>query len=38
MPPWYQNEKLRIAVMALAAGLLLGGLVSVAAGFGPGHA
>ena len=36
MPPWYQNEKLRIAAMALAAGLLLGGLVTVAAGFGRG--
>jgi hypothetical protein len=32
MQPWHQNERLRIAAVALAAGLILGGLVALAVG------
>ena len=34
MLQWHRHEKLRIVVMAVAAGLLLGGLVTLAAGLG----
>ncbi|MGZ8649374.1 MAG: hypothetical protein ACXW08_12225 [Solirubrobacteraceae bacterium] len=37
MPPWYRDDKLRIAAMALAAGLLLGAVVTFAAGIGKGE-
>src|SRR5215208_1209951 len=32
MQPWYRNERLRIAAIAIAAGLVLGGLVALAVG------
>src|SRR5215217_4705497 len=32
MLPWYQREGVRIAAIALAAGLLLGGLIALAVG------
>jgi len=32
MLPWYRREGIRIAAMALAAGLVLGGLIALAVG------
>lgn len=34
MHSWYRNDKLRIAAMALAAGLVVGGIVTYTAGLG----